>query len=304
MPEGDTLYKIAKVLDERGRGHVVARAQMLGRPAPELERRRILRVDVHGKHVIFVLSPNSERGWWLRVHLGMHGQWHRYPPGARWKRPRSAASVVIDLAEEGSFVCFYAEHIALERPLHLDEEKAAQVSYLGPQLLAMLPVEPIVAAVRARPATMPMCDVLLDQRLAAGFGNVYKSELLFLSRVHPATLAGTVSDSVLISTFALGQVLLARNVGGWARTITVDRRRQRLPRGVPRVYTYNRTSKPCLICYAPIVGARMGRHDRTTFWCPQCQPPLSVGDPSRCRMPTVDPLRWRHQFGNLGALPA
>ena len=259
---------------------------------------------MHGKHIVFVLSPNTQRGWWLRVHLGMHGQWHRYPKGAPFKRPRAHASVILTLESGECFVCFYAEFIALERPLHVEEDQPAYVGYLGPQLLAMLPVEPIVALVRARPQSMPMCDVVLDQRLAAGFGNVYKSELLFLLRIHPAAHVASVGDGVLTSLFALGQELLARNVGGWPRTITVDRRRQHLPRGMPRLYVYNRAQKPCLLCHAPISGQRMGRHDRTTYWCPTCQPPQAAGDALACRVPALDPRQWQAQQASMGARPA
>ena len=103
-------------------------------------------------------------------------------------------------------------------------ELETRLARLGPDVLATQ-FDPQLAAARICAAgARPMCDVLLDQRVLAGLGNVYKSELLFLARVHPARLASGVDASA-------AQLIAARGAGAAAPERV---RRQRWHRDVPR----------------------------------------------------------------------
>ena len=113
MPEGDTLFKIAGFIRQRAEGRRVVGAALLGRPAPSLAHRRVLAVDVHGKHLCVDLGPPGAGGFRLRVHPGMFGSWHHYPAEAPWQHPRRQASVVLEVEGAGTFVCFLAADVGL-----------------------------------------------------------------------------------------------------------------------------------------------------------------------------------------------
>jgi endonuclease-8 len=171
------------------------------------------------------------------------------------------------------FVCFNAQDVELLRP---DEVlTTSPISRLGPDLLATdCDFEAIVRRARRRCNAAPMVDTLLDQTVAAGFGNVYKSELLFLFGLYPGRLTETVDDTLIKAIYARGRDLLQQNLGGWSRTTTFDPRPTAALRAGngPRLYVYRRRAAPCLHCQAPISRALMGKHQRSTYWCPVCQP--------------------------------
>lgn len=277
MPEGDTLRKIADFLAPRLTGLTVVAARVAGVQQPELTRRSVLGVSALGKHLTFALGPEGD-GWTLRVHLGMYGSWHSYPAGVPWRRPAHRASVVLTLSNATDYVCFDAQNASLAHTPSEDRTLAA----LGPNLLAPAPqdaagfattLDAVVKRVHARPADTLVLDALLDQRVAAGFGNVYKSELLYYFRLPWTTQLGMLDEQKRRDIWAQGMRWLAANLGGWARTTTVDRRTQALPPRMPRLYVYARARAPCLRCETPIVRALLGRHRRSTYWCPACQVP-------------------------------
>lgn len=135
---------------------------------------------------------------------------------------------------------------------------------LGPDVLGdeFEPGE-VLDRVRTR-HSLPIADVLLDQSVVAGIGNVYKSELLFLAGVNPNTLVGDVTDDELLEIGRRARQLLALNVRAGPRTTTGERARGR------ETWVYGRAGKPCRRCASGIEVARLG--DRVTYWCPGCQP--------------------------------
>jgi endonuclease-8 len=116
-----------------------------------------------------------------------------------------------------------------------------------------------------------MVDILLDQGIAAGLGNVYKSELLFLYGLAPTTPLSDMSDAALREIFGRGRSLLQANLGGWPRTTTHDPRLEDAG-NPPRLYVYGRAGEPCLRCQTRIVRTACGKHRRGTYACPTCQP--------------------------------
>ena len=141
---------------------------------------------------------------------------------------------------------------------------------MGPDLLQEGEPDWEQVLARARrlvPPEAPIIDALLHQGVAAGIGNVYKSELLFMHRLHPLTRMETVEDELLLQLFQSARSLLLRNLGGGPR-ITREARD-----GAGDLWVYSRAGRPCLRCGAQIRQATLGRTRRITRWCPTCQDP-------------------------------
>jgi endonuclease-8 len=266
MPEGDTIHKVAAAIRERLEGEALARAWARELELSSLAGRRVELVDALGKHLLV----SVEGGRSLRTHLGMHGSWHRYPVGKPWKRPRRQASLLLATAAD-EFVCFNARDVEL---LHTAGIRNSNfVARLGPDLIsdAPAPGELVRRTREVGEAGMPLADVLLDQRLACGVGNVYKSEVLFLERCNPWARLGDISDGQLEALWNLAAQLLRANLGGGRR---VTRPQQD---GLGRLWVYGRSGQRCLRCgRARIAARRMGAHHRSTYWCPACQAGVPV----------------------------
>jgi endonuclease-8 len=133
---------------------------------------------------------------------------------------------------------------------------------LGPDVLAE-DFDPAVAASRARP-DMELGDVLLDQTIAAGAGNVYKSETLFVAGLDPFRPVGSLADGELVALYMTLASLMRRNLHGVNRVTTSG--------GVRSAHwVYDRTGRPCLRCGEIVRSRRQGPDARMTYWCPRCQ---------------------------------
>jgi endonuclease-8 len=139
----------------------------------------------------------------------------------------------------------------------------ADVAAIGPDLLGAFDEEEYVRRARIRDDSS-MAQMLLDQRVLAGIGNVYKSELLFLAGVHPTTLVRQVDDELLRSVAGRARELLAANVRSGPRSTTGSRVRGR------ETWVYGRQGRPCRRCGHVIEMSNEGR--RVTYCCPHCQP--------------------------------
>jgi endonuclease-8 len=263
VPEGDTIFKTAAALRPLlvGQPVVAARART---PGPAIERvvgSSVLSVDPLGKHLVIRFS----NGLALHSHLRMAGSWHRYAHGERWRVPAWQARVVLEVPEH-VVVCFNAPVMELmdDRavPLH------PALKALGPDLLGPgFDTTAAVARLRAR-GSDEIANALLDQRALAGIGNIFKSETLFLEQVNPWTHVSALPVDALERLVRTAERLLKQNVrpGAPARIITRD------PPGAEH-WVYGRTNRPCLRCRTPIRSRRQGPLNRTTYWCPICQPP-------------------------------
>lgn len=264
MPEGDTVFALATHLKPALAGQRLLGGRLAPRAEVELSAtvlagRRVADVYARGKHLFIAFDDRAL----LRSHLGMYGSWHSYAPGEVWQRPARQASIVLETRTR-VFVCFNAaqvEWLNADGPRH----KALQHA-LGPDLCDdAVAVDAIVQRARTRPRSTPLVDVLLDQRIASGIGNVYKSEVLFLAGLPPLARLGDIDDAALAACYRLAATLLRANRGGGPR-IT---RRARDDAG--QLWVYRRRGLPCLRCDMPIRAALLGRHRRSTYWCPRCQ---------------------------------
>ncbi len=266
MPEGDTLARTAAGLGPHlvGRRVAAARARM---PGPQIERivgATIQAVEAQGKNLLI----RFDNGLMVRTHLRMHGSWHRYPPDARWRRPASRASLVLEVPGSVA-VCFDAPVVELfeqrAEPLH------PALSRLGPDLLAEdFDGDEAIRRLRdpAR-AAQPIAEVLLDQRALAGIGNVYKSEICFIERVDPFTTVGSLDDATLHRLVTTARRLLRENArpSGGAERVTTDGSRH----ASGPLWLYGRTGRPCRRCGTAIASRLHGDLPRLTYWCPVCQ---------------------------------
>lgn len=270
MPEGDTLHRTANRLRPALAGATLTRFEaprLRGdRPTPGVE---IAGVEAVGKHLLIHFAD----GLTLRTHLGMPGSWHLYPDGARWRKPRHLLRALVAVPGWEA-VCFSAPQVETYRPAHPGGALGTgrdPIGHLGPDLCT--PDPDLDEALRRfgavpEPGTS-VAEVLLDQRVAAGIGNVYKSELLHRCRVDPFVDASLVPEPVRRQLLAAANRLLLHNLTTTRRTTVAG------PAG--SVAVYGRARRPCPRCGTPVRMARHGSLNRSTYWCPTCQPPGAVG---------------------------
>ncbi len=260
MPEGDTIHKIAAFMAPRLTGQTVDAIRLGANAAPQFTGAAVREVEARGKHLRIAL----DNGKVLRSHLGMHGSWHVYGSEESWQKPERQASLVV-AAGGSSWVCFNAKEVEIvDTPGVRDRVLGSR---LGPDLIADQ-CDPGMLVRRAREfddGDTLLIDTLLDQRVAAGIGNVYKSEVMFVERQTPDRYLADTPDEIVAACFTRAAELLQRNLGGGKRVTRFAND------AAGRLWVYGRTGKPCHECSTPVRSQRMGRHHRGTFWCPRCQ---------------------------------
>jgi endonuclease-8 len=264
VPEGDTIHRVADRLRPALAGKVLERfeaARAVGpRPKPGTE---ITEVEARGKHLLIRFSD----GITLHTHMRMVGTWHLYRRGSRWRLPGHLARAVVAVPDWEA-VCFKAPVVELYRepPAHLPQP----LDHLGPDLcLEDPPVDAVLARMAARvDVDSEIGPTLLDQQVAAGIGNVYKSEVLWACRVNPFTKVVDLDTETRRALIVTAGKQLRANLG------TVGDRATVAGGGVA---VYGRRGRPCLRCGTPIERRAQGEDPRVTYWCPQCQPEPEAG---------------------------
>lgn len=253
MPEGDTIHRVVNRLRPMLEGERVTRLDVT-RVTSRLPEVGEIVDDVRavGKHLVISFSG----GLSIRVHLRMTGSWHAYRPGQRWTKAPSAARVVIG-TDQWVAVCFNAPDVTV------GPDPDAELTHLGPDLCR--PDADIDEAVArfdrfVDPGT-PIGVALLDQRVAAGIGNVYKCDVLHLRGISPLRPLHDVPPAERRALLALASDLLIANLGTTAR--------QTVPEGLA---VYGREGEACRTCGGVVERIRQGREQpRSTWWCPGCQ---------------------------------
>lgn len=256
MPEGDTVFRAARMLHAALAGQDVTRFD-LRVPAlatADLRGQRVHSVAARGKHLLARIGDQT-----LHSHLKMEGEWHVYPPGGRWKAAGFRARAIVGTARADA-VGFDLAELALVPTATED----SLVGYLGPDPLAP-DWDLAEAAQRVGRDPREIHVAILDQRNVAGFGNVYANEMLFVRGIRPTTPATEVDASALLE---VGARMIAANRDRPERTFTGDSRRGQ------RTWVYRREHQPCRRCGTAIVGGDLGAdpaRERIVFWCPRCQ---------------------------------
>ena len=248
MPEGDTILRTARSLRTwlEGREITAARSRTIKAPVERVVGRRVTDVEARAKHLLV----HFDSGDVLHTHMQMTGAWHVYQRGARWRRPGWQAAVVLEAGDHLA-VCFDAPVVELLREGGVEAHPS--ISALGPDVLVP-PVD--LDAVRRRASALPddvtVADLLLDQRVVSGIGNIYRCEALFARRVNPWVPRSALPDAELDALVLEAGKLMAANTS-------------RRPRA------YGRAGRACDRCRTPIAVRPTGDQGRNVYWCPGCQ---------------------------------
>jgi len=256
VPEGDTVFRTAKRLNEALSGDDVVRfdIRVPGSATADLTGQQLREVVARGKHLLMRIGDQT-----LHSHLKMEGEWHLYRPGERWRKPGFAARAIVG-TERADAVGF---DLAMVEVLPTTDE-GRLVGHLGPDLLGA-DWDPVEAARRLTADDRAIHVALQDQRNLAGLGNEYVNELLFVRGILPTTPARETDTAALVDTAAR---MIRANRDRPQRTFTGDTRRGR------QNWIYGRAGRPCLRCGTGIRRTTLGAHptsERVVFWCPDCQ---------------------------------
>jgi endonuclease-8 len=295
VPEGDAIFRTARTLNRALAGHEVVRFESV---LPALTRihedtpitgRTVESVTAAGKHLLIRFSalrqaqgaPRLLSGGnlVLRTHMRMNGSWHIYRSGERWQRPRRDMRVVV-VTQDFEAVGFNVPVAEFLKPAAM--RRHDDLRLLGPDLLGeTFDVAEAVRRFREHGA-LQIADALLNQRIVAGAGNIYKSEMLFLCGISPFARVEEVNDETLRQLLTTTRTHLIANVAHPNGGITTYHgyRRDGGRDGSERRYVYGRARTPCRKCGTPVRVRVQGLHARLTYWCPACQRGAGSGGPA------------------------
>jgi endonuclease-8 len=255
VPEGDTIHRAAARLGEAFAGTVPAELSTphprhrLDRWPERLEGRSLTAVEAHGKHILL----RFDGGLAIHSHLRMTGAWSIARAGERWRRSPRRAWLVL---RGGGWEAVEFDGPVLEL---LPERRARQkLAALGPDVLGeRFDEHAFLVRLREADPTRAVGDVLLDQHVLAGIGNLWKSETCHACAVSPwRPLAQVTDDEALaLAAFARGAMQEAVLGGAGARPGAV----------------YRHAGSGCPRCGETIRQRGQGEDNRLTFWCPGCQ---------------------------------
>ncbi len=303
MPEGDTIFRAARALNKALAGRVVTGFEtgvaMLARVSDDtpVVGRTVERVESRGKWLLIYFSGDLI----LVTHMLMSGSWHLYRVGERWRMRRSAMRVVVRVGAtlesmgniptqaelglgtqsegEGGWeaVLFNAQIAEFHTARSL--ERSSQVPKLGPDVLGgEFTVDGGVARLEAYARDNPDAEVgvvLLNQRVMAGLGNVYKSEVAFAAGVNPWRAMRTVTRAEMEKVVEFSLRYMKANVADGKSdgivTYAGNRRTTRRMDKEERLWVYGRQGQECRRCGAIVMMRKQGEQARVTYWCPECQ---------------------------------
>lgn len=265
MPEGDTIHRIANQLAPLvGKSLERVTTQGLVR---DLAGRTVASVAAHGKHLVIELDDGTQ----LRMHLGMNGRFRHYDRAggeaalARTSPGRASLAIVVADA-----VYLWVAAKTVEISHRRSPRRGQAVASLGPDVLADDFDSRQAASRAALHGSSTIGEVLLDQRVASGIGNIYRCEALFVCGIDPRERVGALTEEQLAAIYAAARRLMLASLGTAPRA-TRDLLAPRSPVGRDRYNVYSRGGQPCHRCSTPIEHYRMG--DRWTWSCPRCQSP-------------------------------
>lgn len=244
MPEGDSLHRAARRLQVLVGERVVVetphpRAAVKGL-VDRLDGRRLEAVEAVGKNLLL----SFEGGLVLRSHLRMKGRWRVERIGA----PRVGKPWLVLRGGEHEAVLWNGAVLELVG--------ARGAPRLGPDILAEPPdYETMLARLRTAPRDREVGDALLDQRLVAGIGNLWRAEALWQARVSPWRRLDGLGDDELRAVLEAAHELMRAALDGTR----------------PARHVYRQVGRACSRCGGTVRSAPQGEHARLAYWCPDCQ---------------------------------
>jgi len=255
MPEGDSIRRVANRLAPLV-GQTIVRATTQGL-ARALAGRTVTHVDAHGKHLMIDLDDQTQ----VHVHQGMNGRFYAFSRAdgeARLARTSPGRASLVIVTEHHLYLwqtCPTVEIVPRRAP-----RAGMAIANLGPDVLAGDFDSQLAASRAALHESRTIGEVLLDQRVVAGLGNIWKTESCFAARIDPRTLVRDVPRHVLVQIYETARELMQTSV-----------------EGTREFAAYTRTGKPCGRCGALIEAFQLGDPPRWTWACPHCQPPPAHG---------------------------
>lgn len=262
VPEGHTIHRLARDHLARFGGVAVEAVSPQGRftdGAALIDGTVLERADAYGKH-LFLGFP-AER--WLHVHLGLYGAWTFGDLPA----PAPRGALRLRLSGNGSYADLRG---APTCELVTATEKALLTARLGPDPLRPRP-DPEPAWARISRSRAPLGQLVMDQSVVAGVGNVYRAEVLFRARLSPFLPGHALTRADFDAMWADLVAVMKSGLRSGRIVTTLPVHRTRRPR-VPvedAHYVYRRTGLPCRVCGTPVTAEVMA--GRNLFWCPACQ---------------------------------
>ncbi len=267
MPEGHVVHKNARRLSRAFLHKEVVVDSPQGRfwdGAAAVDGHELTKVEAHGKH-LFIGFDNKR---WIHVHLGLYGYWG-FGEG---EAPRPSGEVRLRLRTDdawaqlrGPAICELLDNFGKKDVIHR----------LGPDPIRV-GTDPESAWTRIHASSVPIGQLLMDQSVLSGVGNIYRAEVLFRHGMSPFRRGADVTREEFDAVWA-DLVVIMRDGASRGRIDTV--RREHSPRVTGRaprrdrhggeVYVYRRGGMPCLVCGTPVSVETM--QGRTLYWCARCQ---------------------------------
>jgi endonuclease-8 len=276
MPEGDTIFRTARSLGRAlgGKPVTVFRSTypllMRFNDDTPLAGQTVERVEARGKWLLI----NFSGGGTLATHMLMSGSWHIYRHGERWQQPRFNMRIVIE----------NSDYIAVGFRVPVAEMHTAQ-SLARQTRIPVEQIDVLSADFNAAEAERrvrvhggeEIADVLLHQEVLAGVGNVFKSEICFVTGINPFCKVSALRQDQLQASIVAAQRLVRANVledSGDTIVTYGGRKRRTTHESDPgaSLWVYGRNGEPCRRCGEPIRRRIQGPDARVTFWCAGCQP--------------------------------
>ena len=260
MPEGDILRRTADRFQLALTGHVVVRSDLRWPSAAtvDLVGTTVLETRSYGKHLL----TRFDDGRSLHSHFRMDGAWHLYRPGQKWQRPAHQVRAIIEV--ENRIAIGFSLH---DMELVPTSAEGSLVGHLGPDLLGEnwsdADLHEAARRLSADPARQ-LGPALLDQRVMAGVGNLYKTEVCFMLGVSPWAPVSAVDA---VEAVKLSRKLLLANAWAPEQSTTGQRGRGH------QHWVFERGGKPCRRCGDKIRVETQGDDymARISYWCPTCQ---------------------------------
>lgn len=261
MPEGHSIRHLANLFEERLVGEQVTVESPQARFADEaavLSGRTLEAATAHGKHLFLHFGDNKN----VHVHLGLYG-WLYFDD-----EPTKSTRMRI---EGGGTSANLIAPTACQ--LWTDGEVEQKKSVLGPD-----PIHPGADASRAlekikKSKKKSIASLLMNQAVIAGIGNVYRAEILFMTKMSPFTQGSDVTEGEFVGMWDLARELLRDGSrDGKIRTVLQQHMFEeeiRLHGCSQSSYVYKRTGRPCRVCAEQVRQTSID--GRTLYWCPSCQ---------------------------------
>lgn len=293
VPEGDPVHRAASALRTALVGKPMVRfdAPRLIGPVPRAGR-RIEVVESHGKHLDITFDDELV----LHTQLRRNGSWHLYRTGERWRRPQRELCAAI---ETGDWVaaCFNATVVETFR--EPDPRRHPGMGRRGPDpCRSDADLGEIVHLLLSYPdPEARLRDVLLDERVMCGVGNVYRCEVLWATELSPWAHVGDLTHRDAVRLVNAATRLLRSNLDHGQRISNPA-----VERGLA---VYGRNGQGCPRCHETIAVRTVGRQARLLYWCPGCQIRLDRRhgeinremDPHPAAAKFLAELPWRRHVG-------